>query len=56
MKTKNLNSLTLNKKMISNFKMNTITGRGSEMSACCVVQSYGTCEKEPLDTRGCPHD
>lgn len=57
MKKRSIKLLKLNKQPVSNFKMNTINGGlDSYNSACCIFQSYGTCEEEPLDTRGCPHN
>ncbi|MBC8755064.1 hypothetical protein H2O64_10300 [Kordia sp. YSTF-M3] len=46
MKKRNLKSLALNKKAISNFKINHIKGAGSNHTNCrwCVTNRYGSCD------------
>jgi len=46
MKKKNLTSLKLNKKSISNFKLHLIKGAGSNHTNCrwCVSDRYGRCD------------
>ncbi|WP_298427501.1 hypothetical protein [uncultured Kordia sp.] len=56
MKKRNFKTLQLNKTPISVMNQNLIKGGGSELSACCQVQSYGTCDKEKQLTPGCDHN
>lgn len=53
MKKRTFTALKLNKTSISTFNQHLIKGGGSDQSACCVEQSYGTCEKEKQLTPGC---
>ncbi|WP_157547250.1 hypothetical protein [Kordia zhangzhouensis] len=56
MKKREITSLRLRKTPISSFNQYFIKGGGSELSACCQDQSYGTCEKEKQLTPGCDHN
>ncbi|PTX62649.1 hypothetical protein C8N46_10245 [Kordia periserrulae] len=53
MKKRHLKTLRLRKTPISAVNQHQIIGGGSEMSACCENQSYGTCDKEKPLTPGC---
>lgn len=56
MKKRVFRSLRLNKTPISSFDQHSIRGGGSDLSACCQNQSYGTCDKEKQLTPGCDHN